>query len=69
MKGKGSSAIIDDVAAFYVYEYTQRMRMHELGFMDNLDNLDCITAEAFTIISNEIEKVKSEEMKKKTTKR
>lgn len=66
MRAKGGQApIIDEIAAFYLYEYTSRQKMSELGFTDSLDNLDCVAVEAFTIIANEIDKVQNEEMKKK----
>lgn len=66
MKSKGTAPIIDEAAAFYLYQYSQRVRMKDLGFTDSLENLDCVSAEAFTIIANEIDRVHDEEMKKKS---
>jgi hypothetical protein len=62
---KGGPQIVDDVAAFYISQYNLRMRMKSLGFSDSFENLDCLTAEAFSIISQEIDRVQDDDMKKK----
>lgn len=39
-----------------VAEYNQRARLRKLGLVENLDALDCIRADAFLVISEEIDK-------------
>lgn len=49
-------------------EYIGRMRLKELGFVDDLESLDCVTADALLIIDGAIEEIKAEEMKKMSKK-
>jgi hypothetical protein len=65
MRSGSGAPVIDEIAAFYVYEYTTRMRLKKLGFTDSIENIDCITAEAFNIISIEIDKIHDEESKRR----
>lgn len=43
----------DSIAALYLTEYAARLELRKLGFTDSLDDLDCITAEAFLLISQQ----------------
>lgn len=45
-------------------EYMARRRLAALGFQDNMDNLDCITAEALLHIDAEVHALEAEEQKK-----
>jgi hypothetical protein len=44
------------------------MRLTALGFVDSLDSLDCITAEALLIVDAAVEELKAEEMRKSSRK-
>lgn len=69
MRAKAGANISDPVSALFLNQYTTRMRLKELGFVDSIENVDCITAEAFTVIANEIDRVNDEEMKRKKSRR
>ena len=60
---------IHPVSAIYIMEYITRMRLQTLGFQDNLDDLDCLSAEALLVIDGAVEEVKAEEMKKASKKK
>lgn len=64
MRGS-SNQIISEVACFYLSQYATRLRLKKLGYTDSIENLDCITAEAFNVISQEIDKIEEAESKKK----
>lgn len=50
--------------ALYLGEYMTRKSLRGLGFVDNLENVDCITAEAMAVIDAIVEEIKAEEMKR-----
>ena len=50
----------------YIMEFFMRQRLSKLGFTTNFDDLDSVSAEIFLLIDSEIEKYKSEAMKKPT---
>jgi hypothetical protein len=54
--------------AYFVAEYHNRMRLRKLGFVDDLENLDAVTAEFFIEISQQLNRLESEEMKSKSSK-
>jgi len=64
---RNNSAIIDPIAALFLNEYIKRTRLKELGYTDSIENLDVITAEAFLIISVEIDKIRNEDAKKRNS--
>lgn len=45
---------------FFLVEYNQRAKLRKLGFVDSMDGLDTLTAEMFTFISDEIDRLESE---------
>ena len=48
---------------FYLSEYNQRAKLRKLGFTESLEELDALTGELFAMISDEIDKLESEEAK------
>lgn len=52
-------------ASGLVYEYVERKRLASLGFTSSLSHLDSWKADAFVFIDSQIDKLNSEEMKKK----
>lgn len=64
-----SSSNTHPLSGIYIMEYITRMRLKTLGFTDNLDDLDCITAEALLVIDGAVEQLKAEEMKKAAKKK
>lgn len=49
----------------YISEFFARQRLSKLGFTSDFSELDINKAEAFLIIDSEVERLKSEMMKKK----
>lgn len=45
-----------------------RQRLAKLGFTSPIENLDCITADAFLMIDAEIETLRAEELKRNSRK-
>lgn len=68
-RSESGGAITDEASALLLSEYNQRMRLYKLGFFEPLENLDCIKAEIFCFIGAEIDKIREEDLKKKTKKR
>jgi hypothetical protein len=64
-----SSKSVHPLSGIYIMEYITRMRLKTLGFTDNLDDLDCITAEALLVIDGAVEQLKADEMKKAAKKK
>lgn len=60
---------MDEVSAIFLAQYSTRMRMQKLGFTENSENLDCITFDAFRVISDEIDRMNEEDAKKAKTKK
>jgi hypothetical protein len=61
---KGMYGLQNETAPI-IAEYNARKRLAELGFIDDINNLDCITAECFLIISQEIDKLEVEKNRNK----
>jgi len=49
----------------FVMEFYTRMALKELGYTDNLDDLDCLSAEAFSIIAKTQSDIEAEKEKSK----
>jgi hypothetical protein len=49
----------------FVMEYYSRMGLRQLGFVDTLEDLDCLTAEAFTVIAKTASDIEEEKAKRK----
>lgn len=49
-----------------VHEYIQRQKLAKLGFVSDLSKLSAEKAEAFCLISSEVERLQNEDMKNKT---
>lgn len=52
-------------AAPILAEYNARKRLADLGFTSDLSSLDCVKAEAFIVISQELDRLQAEEYKRK----
>lgn len=55
-------------AAPYLAEYTQRKRFAKLGYTTSISELSALKAEVFLLIDCEIEKIQSEDARKKNGK-
>lgn len=51
-------------AACYVAEYNKRKRLADLGYTSPIGELSCFNAEIFCIIDAELDKCRSEDMRK-----
>jgi len=51
-----------------VNEYSQRLRLHKLGYVSDVESLSVFKVDAFCMISAEIDRLNDEEMKKKQKK-
>lgn len=60
LKGSG----LQNEAAGFIAEYSQRKRLAKLGYTTSISELSAHKAEIFGIIDTEIDKFKSEEMKR-----
>lgn len=60
---KGSDFVNE--AAPFVMEYVSRQRLAKLGFMDDLNELDCLTADALLLIDAEVHAAQADLLKKK----
>lgn len=49
----------------FVMEFYTRMALREIGYVDSLDDLDCLTAEAFTVIAKTQSDIEEEKAKRK----
>ena len=49
----------------YLAEYNKRAKLRRLGFTESLSELDAFTGELFCFISDEIDKLESEEAEKR----
>lgn len=52
-----------------VYEYTQRKMLAKLGFTSSFDDLTVFEVDAYSTIASELNKLESEEFKRKAKKR
>jgi hypothetical protein len=50
----------------YVHFYIERKRLAALGYTSSMDDLDCYTASCLLLVSQELDKLESEDMKKKS---
>lgn len=50
---------------YYVHFFIERKRLSALGYTSPIDDLDCYTATCLLLVSQEIDKLEEEEMKKK----
>ena len=48
------------LAAPYISEFVSRKTLSKIGFKDDLNSLDCLTADAFCIIESELTKLQNE---------
>jgi hypothetical protein len=55
-------------SSFYLVEYFDRMRFKELGYTTDYNQIDCLKAEAFRLISCEMDKL-SEAKRERDSKR
>jgi hypothetical protein len=51
----------------FLAEFNARKRLAELGYMSSLDELDSETAEAFILISCELDRLEADENKKRAS--
>lgn len=49
----------------FVREYIARKRLSELGFTSPLAELSCVKADAFNLISSQLDKLEAEKAKKR----
>jgi hypothetical protein len=64
---KGSS--MQNEAAPYLAEYSQRKRLAKLGYTTNMSELTALKSEIFGIIDIELDKCQAEEMRQKNGRR
>lgn len=60
---RGAEYGLTNKAAPLYMEYVMRQSLSKIGFTDSLDNLDCFTAECFSIIAQEIAAVMDKKSK------
>lgn len=60
---KGQS--LQNEAAMFVAEYSQRKRLAKLGYTTNIEGLSALKAEIFGIIDVELDKCQSDDMRPK----
>ena len=53
----------------FINEYVERKRLAKIGLTSSYDDLPYIKATIFNMISEKLEKIEEEELKKKTAKR
>lgn len=51
-------------AAILYWEYLTRRNLAKLGYRSSLDDLDCLTADAFAIIEEEVQNKQNKELEK-----
>jgi len=59
---------LQNEAAYFVAEYAQRKRLAKLGYTSNICELSAIKSEIFGIIDLELDKIQSDELKKRSKK-
>jgi hypothetical protein len=55
----------ENETSWIVAEYNARMRLAKLGYTETIENLDCIKADMFLIIDQEIDKLEKEKNKRR----
>lgn len=61
--------MVSEAAAVFLSEYNQRSRLRKLGYGADFGSISCVKAEAFALISCEIDAIQEEEAKKRAKRR
>jgi hypothetical protein len=49
---------------FYLAEYNSRCKLKEMGYTEDLETLDALTGEMFTLIQDEVSRLREEQQQK-----
>lgn len=69
MRASYRGHVFTNEASPFVFEYFERKSAAKLGFVSSYEEIDCITMQAFEVISNEMARLEDEDRKKARKKR